>query len=103
MKLKIVTLTITTFAGIYFGLFSCGGYAWHKQAAIAVIALLALASLAPANTRSSVLTLNVAFVLSIPAAFVLAQAAASPFYPSPPASGSEYVQGVLRALELGPC
>lgn len=103
VKFKILTLVVAALAGCYFGLFSCGGYIWHKHVAVAVLALMAVASLARAKARSGGLALNLAYVLSIPAVFVLMQAASAPFYPSPPASGSEYVQGVLRALEFGPC
>ena len=103
MKLKVTTLITATLVGIYFGLFSCGGHAWHKPAAFGFLALLATASLLQAKEEKSGLVLNVAYVLLIPVTFILAEAGSAPFYPSSPESVQEYFQSALRVLENGPC
>lgn len=103
MKLKIVTLLAALLSGGFLGLFSCGVYVWQEQAAVGIVAILTVASLARSEWSGRGWMFNTAYGLSILAAFFVTQALTAPFYPHGPESASEYFQGVLRSLSNGPC
>ena len=86
--------------GAYFGLFSCGGYAWHRQAFLGLLAVVCGVTFAVAR---GALWVRVALLLLAGVAYYLAQAALAPFYPGMPESLGAYIRLFLSALEEGPC
>lgn len=96
-------ISVAVLGGVFFGLFSCGGSAWHKQAFFWLfLAAIGIAALLPIRRKHPVLS-RIAVVLGAPTLFITAQAAATPFYPGPPASWSEFLQVFISALERGLC
>ena len=93
---------IACLGGIWFGLFSCGGYAWHKQ--LMHWSLVGLAAIVvafppwtwPATWRRLLLVLGL-FVV-----FYLSLAMTAPFYLGIN-SLQAYVQQFYTAISYGPC
>jgi len=99
----ITLLCLAVLGGIYFGLFSCGGYVWHSQVFQAVfLGLLALATLLPPYSMKRIAT-RVCFAVGIVTVFAVMEAAAACFYPSAPVSLSEFFGSFLFHLKNGPC
>jgi hypothetical protein len=102
--LQVGSVVIAILGGVFLGLFSCGGYVWHKQAIAAAIVLLTLAALlARFATRGFALWRSGAFVAIVVGGFFVSEATAAPFYPAPPESLSEFWQSFVRTLQYGPC
>lgn len=96
-------VSVAVLGGVFFGLFSCGGYAWHKEAFFwLLVAVITIAALFPLHRKQPVLS-RVAVVLGVPVLFLIVQTATAPFYPAPPASWSEFLQAFISTLERGPC
>ena len=88
---------------IYFGLFSCGGLAWHKSAFLAVAPIACVVAVAWPSRVLSSMRRKAIFLLLVGLGYVLLKAAAAPFYPRTPASLGEYGRLFLQALEFGSC
>jgi hypothetical protein len=102
--LQVGSVVFAILGGVFLGLFSCGGYVWHKQAIVAAIVLLTLAALCVrVSMRGCALWRSVGFVALVVGCFFVSQATAAPFYPNAPASLSEFWQSFVRTLEYGPC
>jgi hypothetical protein len=99
----IAALLLAVLGGIYFGLFSCGGYAWHKPAFFAALAAATLTALLVPLQRTRPVANRFGTVVAIGVAFLLTQAIAAPFYPAPPTSWAEFMRIFLHTLEQGPC
>ena len=88
---------------VHFGLASCGGYTWHKQAfrgiciALYFAALLLPSSLLPTRRHKQL------FAALLPLLFVVLESSIAPFYPGPPRSISEYMAAFNQALKFGAC
>ncbi len=87
--------------GVYFGLFSCGGYAWHWYALLGIAALLSAWAVA-APVKKTVWGRLWPLALA-PVAFVLAEAVAAPFYPAAPTSLDQYGAQFALTLQRGAC
>jgi hypothetical protein len=87
----------------YFGIASCGGYAWHKEAFRGASVALYFAALACPSTLLPSMARKLAFAIGLPLLFVIIESATAPLYPGPPSSFAEYGSFFLRALEFGPC
>jgi hypothetical protein len=100
----VATASFVVVAGaIYFGLFSCGGYAWHKNAfGVVALGVCAAAVVVPSRLLHS-LGRKVLFLLLLGACYFVFEAAAAPFYPSGPESFSQYIQAVLQFAQVGSC
>ena len=87
----------------YFGLASCGGYAWHKQVFRGVSVTLFIAVLLLPSSLLPSVKHKLAFSAAVPLLYVVLESAVSPFYPAPPNSLSEYKAFFLHAIAFGPC
>jgi len=88
---------------VYFGLASCGGLAWHKDAFhMAATALYVLALALPSSVLPS-WKAKLSFAIVLPAGYVLLESAVAPFYPAAPSSLGEYFALLFQAAEFGPC
>lgn len=87
--------------GVYFGLFSCGGYTWHWQAFLALAFASAVAVLIGSSRYT--ITWRVAAVPVAVLLFVLVQAASASFHPNAPSSWDDFGVKLIRALEYGSC
>ncbi|XHS80456.1 hypothetical protein ACFJGW_10900 [Burkholderiaceae bacterium UC74_6] len=106
MNSRLLTATplfVALLGGIYFGLFSCGGYAWHETAFAWTLLAGTVAWLALPRIRQQPMRLRILVVLLLPLAFGTAQAAAAPFYPASPDSLGAFVRSFVRAIQYGPC
>jgi hypothetical protein len=84
-----------------FGLFSCGGYAWHWHAFLGVGAVMLIwAAVTPMKATA---WHRLWPLVTAPVVFVLVQAAAAPFYPDAPQSVSEYGSRFAGAIQHGAC
>ena len=101
--LSFASLAISGLGGVYFGLFSCGGYASYKGWFIAFVCVLTALAMALHGSILKSVARRIAFPILVALVFVLAQALAAPFYPSAPSSVSEYLQVAWRAFVFGPC
>ncbi|KPF41870.1 hypothetical protein D621_21110 [beta proteobacterium AAP51] len=99
----LVCVCFVLLGAFYFGIASCGGYVWHKEAFRRVSITLYVAALACPSTLLPSLGRKVAFGIGLPLLFVLVESATAPFYPGPPTSIVEYGAIFLRAVEFGPC
>ena len=99
----LIGYAIAILGGIWFGLFSCGGYAWHKWTfwyslcAIAVVLLFFPIRPLPVTLRRIPAALGL-FVVAF-----LVRSLVAAFYPGPPDSISSYISSVWLALTYGPC
>src|SRR5206468_12117791 len=99
----LVALLLAILGGVYFSLFSCGGYVWHRHVFFGALgAAVLVAMFIPIFPNKPVLG-RLAGALGVSVAFVLSQAIAAPFYPAPPESWSKFISLFLYALERGPC
>jgi hypothetical protein len=89
--------------GVYFGLSSCGGYAWHQTVFTWVLFAGTVMWLLLPRTKQQPAGFRILVVLLAPLAFVIAEAAFAPFYPSGPDSVGTFVRSLFRALEYGAC
>ena len=65
----IAATVLATMGGVFFGLFSCGGYIWHRQAFFPILGgLLALTCIAPPTSLRSA-TRRATFVIGTIALF----------------------------------
>ena len=87
--------------GIFFGLFSCGGQAWHWHLFLVSVSLLALLVLAVPVRRTTASRFTPLAIASL--VFVLLQAAAAPFYPAGPESLHHFGEKFMRTLGGGSC
>lgn len=98
----IAALFLGVIGGVYFGLFSCGGYAWHKQAFLTVFfgALLLGTALPPYSVRR--IGVRVLAFLGIVTAFAVTEATTACFYPDSPTSWIQFRGEFIYHLENGP-
>jgi hypothetical protein len=102
--LQIGAIVFAILGGVFLGLFSCGGFVWHRQAIIATLVVLTVAALVTRfSTRGFGLWRSAGFIILVVTCFFLSQATAAPFYPAAPASLSEFWQSFVRTLQYGPC
>jgi hypothetical protein len=99
----LVCALFVVLGAFYFGIASCGGYAWHKEAFRGASIALYIAALACPSTLLPSMVRKLAFAIGLPLLFVLAESATAPLYPGPPNSFAEYGAIFLRALEFEPC
>ena len=99
----IAAAALAAVGGVFFGLFSCGGYAWHRHLFWALLTpCLVFTAMAPApvlRPASRRLTL----IVCVLAGFVVIRGAASTFYPGSPASLMDFVRGTWLGITTGPC
>lgn len=113
--LFVVCVVVAIVSGIYFGLFSCGGFVWHKQlhrgieavtAAAWVFATILIHRATPTEQRRPlrILLVCTVFYFAIHEFFVLVMAVVGPFSIAPPQSVVDWWRGFLRIWQLGsPC
>ena len=99
----IAALVLAVAGGIYFGIASCGGYVWHKQAYFAALVVVSLGGLAVPLSQSHRLLSRALLIVGVVVGYFLSQAIAAPFYPSVPESWSMFISAFLRVLVSGPC
>lgn len=98
------TATTIVFVGaLFFGLASCGGYAWHTEAfRVSATVAVILAVVVPSPLLRTIVS-KAMFLAAVVIGFHFVEAAVAPFYPGPPESMSEYGTLFLESLEFGPC
>lgn len=96
-------VAVVSIGAIWFGLMSCGGYAWHKTVFFGVASATAGAALLLPSKSLNSLRRKAVFFGTLVCGYYFVEAAVAPFYPSPPGSLTEYL-GLFRiSLERGPC
>ena len=100
--LSILALLGAFIAGA-FTAFSCGGYVWHSQLLLSLVAVFTVIPIALPGPALAPLWRRLAFALVVPGTFFLVQALAAPFYPAAPTDLSHFMNTFLRTLERGPC
>ena len=88
---------------LYFGVASCGGYLWHKQAFRGIAVALYIAALLLSSSLLPSLRHKLLFAACLPLLHAVLESAIAPFYPGPPNSISEYGAHFLQAIKFGPC
>jgi cytochrome bd-type quinol oxidase subunit 2 len=99
----ILALVVAVLGGIFLGLFSCGGYVWHRQLIYLLLSVSVVLVLFVPTDWLKTRTRRVLFVVAIACLFAVVQSVASTFYPASPKSASEFTMNFLRALWYGPC
>jgi hypothetical protein len=89
--------------GVFFGLSSCGGHAWHKLAFFYVLAALTFAALLFPASVSRPFLARAGIVAVVCLGFFLVEAVAGAFYPGSPNSWSQFWAGFRVNLAQGPC
>lgn len=93
---------IACLGGIWFGLFSCGGYAWHAQLMRCLLLGLAAITVALPPWAWSATWRRLLLAIGLFVVFYLSEAMAAPFYLGAD-SLQDYVQQVWTTLASGPC
>ena len=105
-RLKIFIPTfylIAILGGIWFGLFSCGGYLLHKQLMIWSLVVMATMIIAIPPFDKNRIWHRVVLAIGLFITYFICQALIAPFYLLDFDSFAEYISQVLYALEYGPC
>lgn len=98
------TATSIVFVGaVFFGLASCGGYAWHKEVFRVSATVTAILAVVVPSPLLRTIVRKAVFLALVVIGFHFVEAAVAPFYPGPPESLSEYGTLFLESLEFGPC
>jgi hypothetical protein len=98
------TATSIVFVGaVFFGLASCGGYGWHKEAFRVSATVTAILAVVVPSPLLRTIVRKAMFLAALVIGFHFVEAAVAPFYPGPPESMSEYGTLFLQSLEFGPC
>lgn len=87
----------------YFGLWSCGNYAWKSEAFRLFMWAMTLAAVLLPSHRLRTLPRKLLFPLALWALYAVVESAVAPFYPAAPDSWRAFVEGFLIALQDGPC
>ena len=100
----IILLALLLVAGaIFLGLFSCGGYIWHRQVIYSLIlVLLALCMFKPIQSLRGKWQRGLIPIASL-ILFLFIRASASAFYPAAPDSIASFLQSFWVGLVHGPC
>lgn len=99
----VVAIAEAVAGGVYFGLFSCGGYGWHQDLFwIVFLSSLAFVMLVPPRALRGA-SKRLGFTTAAVAAFLIIRGAASAFYPAPPESWGEFGADTWIGIWYGPC
>jgi len=101
MGLHAIPIAVATLGGVYFGLFSCGGYVWHWTAFCWLLGISCIFTLAAPSALSWPKRVGL-FAIVIPA-FFFTEAVAAPFYPTVPSSFGDFLRLFVLTLKQGPC
>jgi hypothetical protein len=99
----VAAVTVAGLGGLFFGLASCGGYAWHDRFFFWLLTSLVLAALLFPSRLLRSWPRRLLFPLLVVLTYVLVEATAAPFYPFAPESTSEFIRVFKRTLIDGPC
>ena len=100
----IVLLGISAIVGgLFFGLFSCGGYVWHKQLHTSLMIMASIFILFVPPKFLDALWKRLSFLVLSFVLFVVVRAAASAYYPASPENMSEFIQSFITGVQYGPC
>lgn len=101
--LVAISIVIACAGGVFFGLFSCGGYLWHAQLYWSLAALFVVLALLSASSLLRTWPRRVAFPFAFAFIFIFCQSVAAPFYPTAPSSITEFSHNFLKTLKYGSC
>jgi hypothetical protein len=87
---------------VYFGVASCGGYAWHKELFCFATPTVAISSVCVPNTLLRSFSRKFAFLLVLLVTYFVIEAATATIYFGA-SSVSEFGRHFLQSLEFGPC
>ena len=100
----IVLLALLLVAGaIFLGLFSCGGYIWHRQVIYLLIALFVVFCMIKPPLALQVGYRRCLIPIFSLVLFILVRASASAFYPSAPDSIASFFKFFWVGIVYGPC
>jgi len=106
----LIPVAIAVVGGIYFGLFSCGGYAWHKSlynfvlmATIVICSIILWKKADKSKGRGKLIATLTIWIILVCATYTTCEAAAAAFYPDSPTSLTDFWSRFLIGLKNGPC
>ena len=98
-----LALLVAILGGIFFGLFSCGGYSWHRTAFYAFLGICTATALCFPASPGRPLMARIGLVLLIFLGYFTSRAVAAAFYPSAPGSWSEFFSRFASSWFYGAC
>lgn len=98
-----IATSIVFVGAVFFGLASCGGYGWHKEAFRVSATVTAILAVAVPSSLLRTIVRKAMFLAAVVIGFHFVEAAVAPFYPGPPESMREYGTLFLQSLEFGAC
>lgn len=96
----VASIAIAVALGVHFGMYSCGGYRWHRQLAFATVLGLSLINLLPLPGSPRV-SLRVLGCFSVLLLYALAKLLGAQFYPSAPESFAGIFVGMMNDIRFG--
>lgn len=100
---NVLALLVCILGGAFFGLFGCGGYAWHRIAFLAVMAAVVLTALRSPVSVAHPGLWRAGLIVAASLGYFMSEAIAGTFYPGPPASWAEFGLRLRMNLVHGPC
>lgn len=98
-----MSVVIAIAGGIFFGLFSCGGYVWHKQLFNSVFTVSLICVFCLMSSLCVPLWKRFAVIVILFYLFITIRAVSSTFYPAKPESWSEFFHQFYIGFLYGPC
>lgn len=89
--------------GVFFGLFYCGGYIWHKQAHMFLMVIVSVLILVVPPKFLGAIWKRISYIAISVILFILVRAASSAFYPVSPGSVGEFLKSFIWGVQYGPC
>ncbi len=102
-SLAVGALLFDCVGGVYFGLASCGGYAWHKTAFSWTLTGMAVLTLVMPSGILRTWRRRFCWPVILVLSFTVIQAVAATFYPAAPESPSDFFRVFKQTLIYGPC
>ncbi len=103
ISIAALLVVVSIGGGVFFGLYSCGGYLWHKQLHISIMVMAILFVLFLPPKYLTAIWKRFTFIAMSFVLFLVIRAASSALYPATPQNITEFIDSFIRGVQYGPC